>query len=196
MKKSVLLAVLMLSACGTVLSGSNQNIRFDSNLKGVRIFVDGMEICKTPCVYPLERKSGSVVVVAKKKGYEDKQIILRSGLNGASVLNLVFWPCWLTDVATGGIWQYSHNGFYVEMEKGDLASRTPSFFQKASFRQYALSNFGALKLDAATNRITSENFIALEVLNKLPSAQLQKIVNDSVSPVNLVENLEEAIKNL
>ena len=69
MKKTVLFGALLLSACGTVFNGTEQDISFDSNLKGVTIFVDGMQICKTPCVYPLERKSGSVVVVAKKKGY-------------------------------------------------------------------------------------------------------------------------------
>lgn len=79
-----------------------------------------MQICKTPCVYPLERKSGSVVVVAKKKGYEDKQIVLRSGLNNASILNLTFWPSWLTDVATGGMWQYSRDGIYIDMENPTL----------------------------------------------------------------------------
>lgn len=63
------------------------------------------------------KKIGSVVVVAKKKGYEDKQIVLRSGLNNASILNLTFWPSWLTDVATGGMWQYSRDGIYIDMEK-------------------------------------------------------------------------------
>ena len=116
MKKIVLFGALLLSACGTVFNGTEQDISFDSNLKGVTIFVDGMQICKTPCVYPLERKSGSVVVVAKKKGYEDKQIVLRSGLNNASILNLTFWPSWLTDVATGGMWQYSRDGIYIDME--------------------------------------------------------------------------------
>lgn len=120
MKKIVLFGALLLSACGTVFNGTEQDISFDSNLKGVTIFVDGMQICKTPCVYPLERKSGSVVVVAKKKGYEDKQIVLRSGLNNASILNLTFWPSWLTDVATGGMWQYSRDGIYIDMENPTL----------------------------------------------------------------------------
>ena len=54
MKKIVLFGALLLSACGTVFNGTDQDISFDSNLKGVTIFVDGMQICKTPCVYPLE----------------------------------------------------------------------------------------------------------------------------------------------
>lgn len=56
----------------------------------------------------------------QEKGYEDKQIVLRSGLNNASILNLTFWPSWLTDVATGGMWQYSRDGIYIDMENPTL----------------------------------------------------------------------------
>ena len=107
----------MLSACGTLFSGTEQDIRFDANVKETRIFIDGTEVCKTPCVYPLEKKSGSTVIVAKKKGYDDKQIVLKSHFNNISILNLIFWPAWLIDVATGGMWRYSRDGLYAEMGK-------------------------------------------------------------------------------
>ena len=61
-----------------------------------------------------------VVVVAKKAGYEDKQMVLRSNLNKVAILNLTFWPSWLTDVATGGMWQYSRDGVYIDMERSNL----------------------------------------------------------------------------
>lgn len=37
MKKIVLFFVIVLSACGTLFSGANQDISFDSNIKGVKI---------------------------------------------------------------------------------------------------------------------------------------------------------------
>ncbi len=72
MKKLGLFSVLMLAACGTLFSGTDQDVSFDSNVKGVKIYADGMEICRTPCVFPLERKSASSVIMAKKEGYDDK----------------------------------------------------------------------------------------------------------------------------
>lgn len=91
MKKIVLYTalILTLSACGTLFSGSTQDISFDSNQKDVKIYVDGMEICKTPCIFPLERKSSTVIIRAQKKGFEDKQLILRSNLNKLAILFLL-----------------------------------------------------------------------------------------------------------
>lgn len=193
MKKIVLFGALLLSACGTVFNGTEQDISFDSNLKGVKIFVDGMQICKTPCVYPLERKSGSVVVVAKKKGYEDKQIVLRSGLNNASILNLTFWPSWLTDVATGGMWQYSRDGIYIDMEKSNLAAAD---WEKArsqtALRRFALFNFGELKMAAAAGKTDSDVFQALARLSGQSPALLTETVNNAATPVSLVQNLEKS----
>ena len=73
MKKIYLTLLVFLASCGTLFSDSDQDVSFDSNVKGVKIYVDGMEICKTPCVYPLERKSSTSVVIAKKEGYEAGQ---------------------------------------------------------------------------------------------------------------------------
>ena len=193
MKKIVLFGALLLSACGTVFNGTEQDISFDSNLKGVTIFVDGMQICKTPCVYPLERKSGSVVVVANKKGYEDKQIVLRSGLNNASILNLTFWPSWLTDVATGGMWQYSRDGIYIDMEKSNLAAAD---WEKArsqtALRRFALFNFEELKMAASAGKTDSDVFQALARLSGQSPALLTETVNNAATPVSLVQNLEKS----
>lgn len=38
MKKSVLLSVLVLTACGTIFSGSTQQLTFDSNVKNINIY--------------------------------------------------------------------------------------------------------------------------------------------------------------
>ena len=50
MNKKYILPIL--SGCGTIFSGSTQDISFDSNVKGVEIYVSGIKACKTPCVYP------------------------------------------------------------------------------------------------------------------------------------------------
>ena len=66
MRKLAFLPVLALTltACGTVFNGSSQDIRFDSNIKGVQIMIDGLRICKTPCTYTLERRSSPLTITA------------------------------------------------------------------------------------------------------------------------------------
>ena len=92
MRKLAFLPVLALTltACGTLFNGSSQDIQFDSNVKGVEIYVNGMKACKTPCVYPLDRQSSTTVIVAKKPGYPEQQTILKSELSNVAILNLTF----------------------------------------------------------------------------------------------------------
>lgn len=190
MKKLSLITFLLLAACGTVISGSSQNISFDSNVKGVRVFIDGMEICKTPCVYPFERKAATSVITAKKEGYEDKQIILRSELNSVAILNLTFWPSWLTDVATGGMWQYNRDGVYIDMEKSDLkGAALEQSKRNTAVRRFALFNYQALKLEAASNQISGEYLTALSELSGINKSELIKTVNQTQGEVNLAHAL-------
>ena len=116
-KKYILPIFMILSGCGTIFSGSTQDMSFDSNVKGVEIYVSGIKACKTPCVYPLDKGSGNIIITAKKKGYEEQQQILKTKFNNFAILNLTGWPSWLVDVATGGMWQYKQDGVYIDMEK-------------------------------------------------------------------------------
>lgn len=190
MKKVVLFSFVFLSACGTLFSSSNQDISFDSNVKDVTIYVDGMEICKTPCVYPLERKSSTIVVVAKKIGYEDKQMVLRSNLNKIAILNLTFWPSWLTDVATGGMWQYNRDGVYIDMERSNLKkAEIDKVKRDVAIRRFALFGFSELKMEAVSNKENGEYIAALSYLSGLNKNDLVKTINKSYDAVSLAHNL-------
>ena len=190
MKKLSIFSFLMLAACGTVMSSSNQNISFDSNVKGVKIFVDGMQVCKTPCVYPFERKSASSVITAKKEGYEDKQIILRSELNSVAILNLTFWPSWLTDVATGGMWQYNRDGVYIDMEKAGLKQAELEQAKKnTAIRRFVLFNYQELKSEAASNQFSGEYLTALSELSGINKSNLINTMVQTEGEVNLAHKL-------
>ena len=190
MKKIYLTLLLFVASCGTLFSGSDQDVSFDSNVKGVKIYVDGMEVCRTPCVYPLERKSSTSVVVAKKEGYEEKQIVLRSSLNTIAILNLTFWPSWLTDVATGGMWQYSRDGVYIDMEKSNLHKAELEKVKKdVAVRRFALFGYSELKLEASANNHEGEYIKALSSLSGKDKSELIGIINQTHGEVNLAHRL-------
>ena len=190
MKKYLLFSLILLSACGTLFSGTNQDVSFDSNVKGVKIFVGGIEICQTPCVYPLERKSSTTVIVAKKSGYEKKQLVLRSNLNKIAILNLTFWPSWLTDVATGGMWQYSRDGVYIDMERSNLKQAEISKVQQdVATRRFALFGYNELRIEAAAHQEQGEYLTALSSLSNQSPQELIKIINQSHSAVDLAHKL-------
>ena len=61
MKKSIitcsLALTLLLSSCATIMSGSKQNVKFASNPSSATIFIDEVEVGKTPFEMKLARKS-------------------------------------------------------------------------------------------------------------------------------------------
>lgn len=189
MKKLALLSILALSACGTIFSGTDQEFSFDSNVKGTEIYIDGLEICKTPCVYPLERKSNSSVVMAKKEGYETKQIVLRSTINKISILNLSSIPSWLTDVVTGGMWQYNRDAVYIDMEKTHMTKAEAKIKEKeTAVRRFTLFNYNDLKLEAAKGE-AGEAIRSLAALSGESEDKLISDVKNTYGEVNLAHKL-------
>lgn len=81
MKKFLLLGALALSACGTLFSGTTQEVTFDSSVPDTKVYIDGMEICNTPCKTTIDRSADAIQLVAKKKGYKDRVMTLRSTVN-------------------------------------------------------------------------------------------------------------------
>lgn len=190
-KKIALVSVLALTACGTVFNGTSQDMSFDSNVKGVTIYINGVKACKTPCVYPIDRSSSTVVAVAKKDGYEDQQQILKSSLSTASILNLTFWPSWLTDVATGGMWQYSRDGVYIDMEKpATKHAELQKIKQDVATRRFALYNYGELKIEAAQQQ-NGEYIQAISDLTNKSPQQTMSIINKSGNEVELAHLLTQ-----
>lgn len=190
-KKIALFSVLALTACGTLFNGSSQDMSFDSNVKDVTIYINGIKACKTPCVYPIERSSSTVVAVAKKEGYEDQQQILKSSFSTVSILNLTFYPSWLTDVATGGMWQYRHDGVYIDMEKSTTKhAELQKIKQNVATRRFALYNYGELKIEAAKGQ-QGEYITAISELREQNPQELIPLINQAQNEVQLAHLLTE-----
>lgn len=189
MKKLSILAVLALTACGTIFNGSSQDMSFDSNVKGVEIFINGMKACSTPCIYPIDRSSSTVVVSAKKAGYEEQQTMVKSSLSAVAVLNLTFWPSWLTDVATGGMWKYNRDGIYIDMEKtAKNVAELDKISKDVKTRRFSLMTYNELKNEASQKQ-SGEYISTLSQISGLNTDNLINIINNSYGEVELAHNL-------
>ncbi|MBQ8464987.1 MAG: PEGA domain-containing protein [Alphaproteobacteria bacterium] len=182
-------SILTLSACGTIFNGGSQDMKFDSNVKGVTVYIDGAKVCKTPCVYPVERRASSFVVMAKKKGYEDQYQTIRSSWSKISFLNLTFVYSWTTDLATGGMWKYDRDGVYIEMDKeGRNTAQIKQDKKDRTIRQFALFNYGELKIEAASHKQGEYTSALMDLTNK-DENELFKTINSSYNQVALAHAL-------
>lgn len=189
MKKILLLPVLFLVGCGTVFSGTTQDISIDSNVDNVSVYINGAFVCKTPCVYPLDRESGSVSIVGKKEGYEDIGIAMKSKINPVALGNLISVYSWTTDLIDGAAWKYKQNGVYLNLEKKNMKRAELLKFRKDSeIRRFTLFNFDELQLEASKKE-SGEYMTALSHLTGIREQTLMKKIEKSDKEVDLAESL-------
>ena len=193
MKKIYLITtVLAIAGCGTVFNGSSQDVSFDSNVKGVEVFVNGVKACTTPCAYPIDRQNGSQIVVGRKEGYEDQQIVLKPSVSAVAIGNLTWIPSWLTDLVTGGVWAYRRDGLYFEMKKANASRAENELFEKQSpIRRYALFNYSDLQAEAAAGNSEGEYLAGLAELTGLSPQELNGRILAAKSEVELAEILSK-----
>jgi hypothetical protein len=102
------------SGCATILDGSSQPVTFNSSPNGARIYVNGMEIGTTPLVMPVKR-SKTTMILAKKNGYEDQQLVLQTKTNTYFWGNILFLYGSTTDYMSDAIIEYSPNMYYITL---------------------------------------------------------------------------------
>lgn len=189
MKKFLLLGALALSACGTLFSGTTQEVTFDSSVPDTKVYIDGMEICNTPCKTTIDRSADAIQLVAKKKGYKDRVMTLRSTVNRTAFFNITSWPSWLTDAVSGGVWEYKNNQVYLQMERQGLSAAAQKSFNHGNKTKYfALMNYDELIIEAAAGR-NGEYMQALSALSGHSSDFLAKALRNSTGEVDFVNTV-------
>ncbi len=110
---------LLLTSCATIVSGSKQNIKFLSNPASASVFIDEVEVGKTPFEIKLARKSEHSVLI-KLEGYQTYQTKLTKTFNGWYIGNLLFGGIigLIVDPITGAIYNLTPNEINAEMSKG------------------------------------------------------------------------------
>ncbi len=112
-------SVGLLCNCATIISGTSQMVRIDSDPQGATILVDGLSMGKTPATIALQRPGFSnKTVTLRQDGYADSTFLLQKSFNGVSVLNLLLtlWP-FAIDLATGAFMSYDPAGYTIELKK-------------------------------------------------------------------------------
>ncbi len=111
-------AVITLSGCATVFTGTTQNIHVqavDGNthnlIFGARCTViDGqgseLMVGSNPGSVVVTKGKGALNVRCVRPGYVQKQVGVGQSFNAWTIVNVLFWPGVLVDAVTGAIQQY------------------------------------------------------------------------------------------
>ncbi len=194
MKKILFILPLLLTACGTIFSGSTQTISFDSNVKDVKIYVNGQQVCtQVPCSIDVDRESSPLIVMAKRDGYKDGMANIKSKINPTAWFNVLWlygsFSAATTDYAMGGLWKYTQDGVYINMELENMKHAELQKFRKNSqIRAFSLFNYKDLQMEAALHQ-NGEYTKALSELTGLSAKELHPTIIESRTEVSLAHNL-------
>ena len=122
MKKILLLVLsaMMLSSCCTLFTPSKQTITFNGE-NGIKIYDDGMKIAEikdnNTTSVRIKKELSSKYLIAKKEGYRPTPLKLDTKFDAVGVLNILFWPGFVVDAATGQMCKWDNTYIDIEMEK-------------------------------------------------------------------------------
>ena len=127
---SVLLSLLLISACATVINGNKQKVSIASSPPNATVIVDQVPQGNTPLVVNLKRKQTHLVRI-ERVGYKPYETLLNRDTSDWVWGNIIV-CCGLigmgVDAMTGGFYDLEPGEIYMTLEKTD--DRTPSSIRK------------------------------------------------------------------
>lgn len=123
MRKSIFITAvvssILLSSCATIISGSKQLIKFTSKPSSATVFIDEVEVGKTPFEVRLKRKKEHHVMI-KLEGYKTFETNLTKKINAWYIGNIGLGGLIgiIIDPITGAMYKLSPSEIKAEMQKG------------------------------------------------------------------------------
>ncbi|MBX9585699.1 MAG: hypothetical protein K2X50_00430 [Gammaproteobacteria bacterium] len=111
-------AVITLSGCATVFTGTTQSIQVQAVDSGTHNLISGARctvidgqgaefvVGTNPGSVILTKGKGALNVRCVRPGYVQKQVGVGQSFNAWTIVNVLFWPGVLVDAVTGAIQQY------------------------------------------------------------------------------------------
>ena len=116
MKILLALSVSLLSGCGTLFSGTTDNVAFGSTPPGAKIEINGVSVGRTPTVVNLHRQMSSPQIMVKLDGYETKSLSVQNSFNMTTLWDIFFFPTFIVDLATGSLMKFDPLNYNIELD--------------------------------------------------------------------------------
>ncbi len=147
---TIIMCAAMLSGCASLVSGSTQEVSFQSNPEDVVVTVSGRVIGKTPVTVQLDKKTGQSVVFGKD-GYKPVTMQL------TTTMDSWFWGNILlggligstTDGLSGAVHEYSPSQYFVTLSPVGVNTMESSTLttQRDKAKEFIVRHYASLIAD-------------------------------------------------
>ena len=136
--------------CATIATGTTQLVTINSNVEGASIYLDGVDIGKTPFTGEI-KKNGKILKI-EKDGYKPYSISLSTNLEGAFWGNIITGGTLgsITDFASGAAYAYAPSSFQIEMISKDDVGLI-EFKKVYELKKFAMVNMSNIAIDLSNN---------------------------------------------
>lgn len=190
MKKILVLSLtILLSSCASLISGSKQELAFDSNQQDVEIYIDGKLQCRTPCIAEVKRGKEKMIISARKFGYEYQNIVVERRINVVTAFNAISLLSGTfglsTDNSTGAIWEYQPSSFYITIRKEPTSLADKIKYQNQDkVREFVLRNYEQIQIEVFDYNNSSKEYLrALQKISLLEDYEIINIIKNSSNEV-------------
>ena len=171
------LSLLLVGGCASIVSGSKQEVSFQSTPDNATVTVGARVLGKTPMTTQLDKKSGQMVVFSKD-GYKPAVVDLTTEMNPWFFGNILLggFIGSTVDGLSGAIHQYTPSQYLVTLDKEDVSKYEN---QTGKEQQVKIKEFIVLRhapLMADIQKGGGENSAALFALLKVPDDQQEGAV--------------------
>lgn len=122
-------ALLALTACGTIMQGSTQQLSISSSPSSAAVTIDGMERGTTPIVADLTRKDTHTIHI-EAEGYQPYELAVSRSVSGWVAGNIVFGGIigLAVDAITGGMYKLTPDQVQATLDGSEVAVTDDGLF--------------------------------------------------------------------
>ncbi|HEX9243418.1 MAG TPA: hypothetical protein VF875_13330 [Anaeromyxobacter sp.] len=200
------LAGLLLGGCATLFTGTTDQVSFDANVPGVRLFVDGEFKGELPVVLDLSRNfvgGQQFIATFERKGYQSQEFKLHRSFNTVAILDLFSTvTSGGIDVLTGALMKFDPTSYHVQMLPEGKSAASPEFERSLRAWGVALATWRAVQKDLARGGGEHLTALARELSDGDPGAAARieaaalrdrEALVDAWSAHRFVARLDEAL---
>jgi len=144
-------ALIQLNGCATIFTGTTDTLKFDANVPGVRLTIDGQYKGQLPQTLTMSRNFMNGLQFKAKfeaAGYETQEFQLKREFNYVAILDVTsITTSGGIDLLTGSLMKFSPNEYHVQMLKKGASAGSTEFERSKRLYRYALMNYRNLQRD-------------------------------------------------
>src|ERR1700757_662302 len=103
----MILFAFSVTGCASIFTGQYDPVTFSSEPQGATVVINGVAYGKTPTTFNMKRGFGVQTAQLSLDGYQPRTVMVTNTFNLVTLLDILFWPSFIVDAATGSMMSYS-----------------------------------------------------------------------------------------